>query len=146
MFRGRFNHTIDPKGRLSIPASFRNHLAQYEGDLVVVPNQHCLEIYPLDEWRRIEEKIHGQSLFKPEVRDLGRLYISRARDVALDGVGRILLPPDSRKDAGLEKDVTLVGGGLPMFEVWDRTRFEEYERTRSDALPSLFQSLAADGV
>ena len=130
MFRGRFNHTIDPKGRLSIPAGFRNHLAQYEGDLVVVPNQHCLEVYPLDEWRRIEEKIHGQSLFKPEVRDLGR----------------ILLPPDSRKDAGLEKDVTLVGGGLPMFEVWDRARFEEYERTRSDALPSLFQSLAADGV
>ena len=72
--------------------------------------------------------------------------LSLRTESALDGVGRILLPPDSRKDAGLEKDVTLVGGGLPMFEVWDRARFEEYERTRSDALPSLFQSLAADGV
>jgi len=70
----------------------------------------------------------------------------RRLDAALDGAGRILLPPDTRKQAGLEKDVTLVGGGRRMFEVWDRSRFEEYERTQGDSLPTLFEKLSAYGV
>src|SRR6266446_5376302 len=104
MFRGRYQHTIDPKGRLSVPAKFRDALAQYDGALIVVPNDYCLEVHPLEEWQRIETK--------------------------------------AREQAGLSKDVTLVGGGLPQFEVWDRGRFEEYERTRADRLPSLFERLS----
>jgi MraZ protein len=146
MFRGRFQHTIDPKGRLSVPARFRDVLAQYEGQLVVVPNEHSLEVHPLEEWQRLEEKLNAQPIFTPEVRQLSRLYISRARDVVLDAVGRILLPPDTRRQAGLERDVTLVGGGRRMFEVWDRKRFDEYERMNGDALPTLFDKLAAHGV
>ena len=114
MFRGRYQHTIDPKGRLSVPSKFRDALAQY-GDhaeqLIVVPNEHALEVHPLEEWQRIEEKLNSQPTFAPEVRQLSRLYMSRAKETALDGAGRILLPPDTRKQAGLEsKDVTLVGG------------------------------------
>src|SRR5262245_5293445 len=146
MFRGRYNHTIDPKGRLSIPAKFRDVLAQFDGNLVVVPNEHSLEVHPLEEWQRIEEKVNAQPQFDTELRHLSRLYVSRAMDVSLDGAGRILLPPDTRKQAGLEREVTLVGGGRRMFEVWDRMRFEEYERTRSDSLPSLFSKLATYGV
>jgi MraZ protein len=149
MFRGRYQHTIDPKGRMSIPAKFRDVLAQY-GDhaeaLIVVPNEHALEVHPVDEWQRIEEKLGTQSMFSPEVRHLSRLYMSRAKDVALDGAGRILLPPDTRQQAGLDKNVTLVGGGRRMFEVWDRARFEEYERTQGDSLPTLFEKLSAFGV
>jgi MraZ protein len=149
MFRGRYQHTIDPKGRLSIPAKFRDVLAHY-GDhgeeLIVVPNEHALEVHPLDEWQRIEEKLNAQPMFTPEVRQLSRLYMSRAKDVALDSAGRILLPPDTRRQAGLDKDVTLVGGGRRMFEVWDRARFEEYERTQGDSLPTLFERLSAFGV
>jgi MraZ protein len=146
MFRGRYQHTIDPKGRLSVPAKFRDAMAAYGEALVVVPNEHSLEVHPLEEWQRMEEKLNTQSAFAREVRELSRLYISRAKDVILDGAGRILLPPDTRKQAGLEKDVTLVGGGRRMFEVWDRQRFEEYERTQGDALPTLFEKLAALGV
>lgn len=146
MFRGRYQHTIDPKGRLSVPAKFRDAMAQYGEALVVVPNEHSLEVHPLEEWQRMEEKLNAQSAFAREVRELSRLYISRAKDVILDGAGRILLPPDTRKQAGLERDVTLVGGGRRMFEVWDRQRFEEYERTQGDALPTLFEKLAALGV
>ncbi len=144
MFRGRYQHTIDPKGRLSVPAKFRDAMAQYGDALVVVPNEHSLEVHPLEEWQRIEEKLNTQSAFT--LRELSRLYISRAKDVTLDGAGRILLPPDTRKQAGLDKDVTLVGGGRRMFEVWDRPRFEEYERTQGDSLPTLFEKLAALGV
>jgi MraZ protein len=146
VFRGRFHHTIDPKGRLSIPARFRDALAAYDGNLVVVPSEHCLEVHPLEEWQRIEERLNAQPMFTPEVRALSRLYISRAKDVTLDGAGRILLPPDTRRQAGLERDVSLVGGGRRMFEVWDRKRFEEYERTNGESLPSLFERLSAFGV
>jgi MraZ protein len=149
MFRGRYQHTIDPKGRLSIPAKFREALAQYgehAAELIVVPNEHALEVHPLEEWQRIEDKLNGQSMFTPEVRHLSRLFMSRAKDAAVDGAGRILLPPDTRKQAGLEREVTLVGGGRKMFEVWDRARFEEYERTQGDSLPTLFEKLSAYGV
>jgi MraZ protein len=146
MFRGRYQHTIDPKGRLSIPARFRDVLAQYEGGLIVVPNEIALEVYPFEEWEKQERRISEQSVFNPEVRKLGRLYISRAKEVALDGAGRILLPADSRQQAGLVKDVTLVGPGRPFFEIWDRVRFDEYERSNGDGLPSLFERLAQLGV
>ena len=150
MFRGRYQHTIDPKGRLSVPAKFRDALAQY-GDhaeqLIVVPNEHALEVHPLEEWQRIEVRLREQSFFSAEVQELGRLYVSRAKDVTLDAAGRMLIPPDAREQAGLsKKEVTLVGGGLPRFEVWDRGRFDEYERTRQERLPTLFERLSSQGV
>ena len=146
MFRGRFQHTIDPKGRLSVPARFRNVLAEYNGALIVVPNENSLEVHPLEEWERLELLINEKSRFDPEVRKVGRLYISRAKEVELDAAGRMLMPPDSRQQAGLSKDVTLVGPGRKFFEVWDRARFEEYERTNGDGLPSLFEKLSQLGV
>ena len=146
MFRGRYQHTIDPKGRLSVPARFRDVLAQYDGALIVVPNEHSLEVHPLEEWEQLENRINEKSAFDPEVRKLGRLYVSRAKDVPLDAAGRVLLPADSRQQAGLVKDVTLVGPGRRFFEVWDRGRFEEYERTNGDALPTLFERLSQLGI
>ena len=147
MFRGRYQHTIDPKGRLSVPSKFRDALAQYDQPtLIVVPNDQALEVYPLTEWERIESRINEQPIFDPALRRIARLYISRAKDVELDGAGRILLPPDSRAKTGLERDVTLVGLGRPFFEVWDRKRFDEYERVNGDELPSGFERLAQLGV
>ena len=146
MFRGRYQHTLDPKGRLSVPAKFRDALAHYEGGLIVVPDGQCLEVHPLEEWQRIETKMREQANFNPEVREASRLYFSLAKEVSLDSAGRILIPPDVREQAGLHKDVTLVGGGLSRFEIWDRTRFEEYERTRADRLPTLFDRLSGLGI
>ncbi len=147
MFRGRYQHTVDPKGRLSVPARFRDVLAQYEGALIVVPNEHALEVHPLEEWERLENRINEKSAFDPEVRKLGRLYVSRAKEIVLDAAGRVLLPPDSRQQGGLNnKAVTLVGPGRRFFEVWDRARFEEYERTNGDGLPSLFERLSQLGI
>lgn len=146
MFIGRYQHMIDPKGRVSIPAKYRNALASYEGNLIVVPNETSLDVYPFGEWERLIGTINEQSRFDSEVRRLGRLWISRAKDVELDSAGRILLPADSRQQAGLVKDVMLVGIGREFFEIWDRTRFEEYERTNSDGLPSSFERLSQLGV
>src|SRR5438445_711686 len=103
MFRGRYQHTIDPKGRLSVPAKFRDALAQYDGALIVVPNDYCLEVHPLEEWQRIETKLREQSIFNPEVRELSRLFISRAKDVTLDAAGRVLIPPDARASGAVRR-------------------------------------------
>ena len=147
MFRGRYQHTLDPKGRVSIPAKYRDLLAQYDGaTLVVVPNESALEVHPLEEWERIEARIGEKSMFDADLRKIGRLYISRAREVELDGAGRILLPPESRTQAGLARDVTLMGPGRKFFEIWDRARFEEYERTNGDGLPAGVDRLAQMGV
>jgi len=145
MFRGRYLHTIDPKGRVSIPARFREALGE-SGRLVVVPNEHCLEVHPLEEWQRIEAKVREQSIFNPDVKKIGRLFISKGKDVDLDAQGRILIPPDLRGEAGLVRDVTLVGGGLTHFEIWDRRRFEEFDRTHQDELPTIFEKLSNLGV
>src|SRR5438445_11855063 len=107
MFRGRYQHTIDPKGRLSVPAKFRDALAQYDGALIVVPNDYCLEVHPLEEWQRIETKLREQSIFNPEVRELSRLFISRAKDVTLDAVGRVRIPPAATDQVWVSKCVTL---------------------------------------
>jgi MraZ protein len=147
MFRGRYQHTIDPKGRLSVPAKYRNVLAESNGQtLILVPNGEALEVHPLEEWERIENRINEKSMFDADIKKIGRLYVSRAKEVELDGAGRILLPPDSREPCGLVKDVTLVGSGRRYFEIWDRRRFEEYERTNGDGLPSGFERLAQLGV
>jgi MraZ protein len=147
MFRGRYQHTIDPKGRVSVPAKYRDVLAESPSStLIVVPNGEALEVFPFEEWERLEAKITQHSMFDPEIRKVGRLYVSRAKEVDLDGAGRILLPPDSREPVGLVKDVTLVGSGRVCFEIWDRKRFEEYERTNGDGLPSGFERLSQLGV
>src|SRR3989441_10208618 len=147
MFRGRSPGPVDAKGRVSIPARFREVLGRYEAkDLVVVPDGECLEVYPLTEWERMEAKLREQSRFNSEVREISRLYVSRAKDVTLDAAGRILIAPDTRKDAGLDKNVTLVGDELDKFEVWDRARFEEYDRTGQPKLASLYDKLSALGV
>lgn len=148
MFRGRYQHTVDPKGRVSIPAKYRDVLAQYDGGmLIVVPNEHAaLEVHPFEEWERFEARFKEKSAFDPEIRKIGRLYISRAREVELDGAGRILIPPDSRSASGIAKDVTLVGPGQNHFEIWDRGRFDEYERTNGGGLSAGFERLAQMGV
>src|SRR6266480_1828049 len=90
--------------------------------------------------------LNDQSQFDERLRRVGRLWISRAKEVELDGAGRILLPSDSREQAGLGKDVTLVGLGRDFFKIWDRRRFEEYERSHGDALASDFTWLSQVGV
>src|SRR5262249_43520487 len=136
MFRGRYQHTIDPTGRLSVRGKCRDALAQYGGAQIVAPNDSCLEVHPLEEWQRIETKLREQPIFPPGARELSRLYISRAKDVTLDAAGRVLIPPDVREQAGLSKEGTLGGGGVAQVEGWERGRFGGYERARAGRLPA----------
>ncbi len=139
MFRGRFEHLIDAKGRVSIPAKFRELLAEKYDDRLIITNfDRCLVAYPYEEWRVLEEKISSLSLVKKEVKAFQRFFISGAVECPIDKLGRVLIPPSLRDYAQLEKNV-IFAGMLKRFEIWSKERWiEEIKRSEED-----FESIAA---
>ena len=107
MFMGEYNHTIDAKGRLIVPAKFREIL----GDNFIVTKglDGCLFVYPNDEWTRFEEKLKSLPLTNKNARQFTRFFLAGAAACEVDKQGRILLPQVLREFASLEKDVVLVG-------------------------------------
>ena len=147
MFRGHFEHTIDPKGRLSIPSKFRDALADGLGDkLVIVPNGDGLDVHPLKLWQELEDKISALPRLDPDKRRFRHLYLSRGLDVVLDPQGRIQVMQKYREAASLVKDVVLIGM-TDYFEIWDRDRWAHHERSGGGGeLGELYGKLAAKGV
>jgi MraZ protein len=149
MFRGATKITLDDKGRMVIPTRYReqiNELAQ--GKLVVtVDRDQCLLIYPLPEWELIERKLMALPSLNATARRLQRLMVGHATDLPLDGHGRVLLPPELREFAQLERHGMLIGQGN-RFELWDEQRWNERrtlwlqsEEAATD-LPSELESLS----
>ncbi|MDO5402272.1 MAG: division/cell wall cluster transcriptional repressor MraZ [Eubacteriales bacterium] len=122
MFMGEYNHTIDAKGRLIVPAKFREVL----GDEFVVTKglDNCLFVYPNDEWQKFEEKLQTLPLTNKNARQFTRFFLAGAASCEVDKQGRILLPQVLREFAELEKDVVLVGVASRI-EIWSRKRWDE---------------------
>ena len=127
---------------MAIPARYRDELMELcEGRLVVTVNNdvqdRCLLLYPLDEWVQIENKI-SRLPSHPQARRLQRLLIGNARELEIDSSGRVLLSPELRKHASLEKKVRLLGVGH-RFEIWDDDLYcaqeEEYLAESADEQP-----------
>jgi MraZ protein len=133
MFMGEYNHTVDPKGRLIVPAKFREQL----GDEFVVTKglDGCLFVYPSEEWHDVEEKFCNISTTGKDARKFARFFFAGAADVELDKQGRVLLPPVLREYAGLHKDVVLAGV-LNHVEIWDKERWQEntYDEDEMDEI------------
>ena len=148
MFTGTFEHALDEKNRLMVPSRLREGVPADEGGVFYLTRglDHCLYAYTVKGFNEQVAQIQAgrNGIKSANARNFLRMFFSKAMRQELDAAGRILIPPDTRKAAGLEKDVTLVGGGLKRFEVWDRARFEEYERTQGDSLPTLFEKLSAE--
>lgn len=121
MFMGEYNHAIDPKGRIIVPAKFRESL----GDAFVVTQglDGCLFVYSDTEWQAFEEKLKTLPMANKDARKFVRFFLAGAARVEVDKQGRILLPSNLRQFAGLEKDCALVGVGGRV-EIWDRERWE----------------------
>lgn len=125
MFRGVNTVSLDSKGRMVVPARYRDALLAIAGGRVVVtadPGQ-CLLLYPLPEWEPIEKRLTALSGFNPQIRALQRLLIGHAHELDMDTAGRILLPPMLRQFAGLEKNVVMVGQGAKL-EMWNEERWQ----------------------
>ena len=128
MFRGRYEHTIDAKGRISIPSKFREVLAKKYDDRLVITNfDHCLVAFPYEEWSLLEQKVGTFSLMKKETSAFFRFFYSSAMDCDIDKQGRLLIPQTLRDYAGLHKDVVLVGEGKRI-EIFAKERWLEEAR------------------
>lgn len=126
MFRGVALLNLDSKGRLAVPARYRDGLlARCSGHLVITADSdRCLLIYPLPDWEPIEQKLMQLSSFNAQIRELQRRIVGYAEDAQLDATGRILVPPALRGYAQLEKNVVLVGQGNK-FELWNQEKWEQ---------------------
>jgi transcriptional regulator MraZ len=124
VFNGRFDHAIDSKGRVSIPARFREVLQKHEYNRLHVTNfiyrsKRCLVLYPPNEWELLVGKIRQKPSFDPKVQDFLAYFIGGAHEVEVDRQGRILIPPTLRKFALLDKDVTF-SAMIDHFQLWDK--------------------------
>lgn len=150
MFRGITSIAIDPKGRMALPARYRDTLSQQHDGLVVTidTEETCLLLYPMNEWQRIESSLQRLPSFNPAARRIQRLLIGHATDVAIDSQGRILLPSELRTYALLQKHTVLIGQGNK-FEIWDdglwqakRSQWLEEESSHVDELPDEMKTLS----
>ncbi|KJS08629.1 MAG: cell division protein MraZ [Gammaproteobacteria bacterium BRH_c0] len=141
---------MDVKGRLAIPARYRDGLmVQCNGCLVATIDiqDKCLFVYPLPEWEKIEAQISELPTFNPSTRRLQRLLIGHARELELDGNGRVLIPPELRAYADIDKKTMLVGQGR-RFELWDLDNWNSQrdswleEAANELSIPDEMQSLS----
>ena len=145
MFRGRFVHNVDTKGRVAIPASFRAELSRRSERPPILTNMlECLALYPYDDWASFEERLVSVDPLMLEGQDMQRFMISGATDTPLDSQGRILIPPYLREHAKLEREVTLAGVG-PRIEIWDKTRFDEQLARTQERFREISQEVSRSG-
>ncbi len=126
MFRGIAQLSLDSKGRLAVPARHRDALIERCGGHVVITADadRCLLLYPLPDWELIQQKLEALSNLDARVRELQRRLIGFAVDVDMDSAGRVLIAPELRQFAQLEKSVVLVGQGKK-FELWNKDNWEQ---------------------
>jgi MraZ protein len=130
MFRGSHNLNLDAKGRIAIPARYRDRLREMcEGELVVTfnPYDECLPIYPLSEWEECERKMEAVEDESEDFREMQRMLYFYTHDVEMDGSGRILVPQQLRELVGLEKSAVLIGHGKK-FELWGEERWQKHSQ------------------
>jgi len=144
MFRGNFEHTIDDKGRVSVPAKFRDEITATNDDRLVVTNFrwksiHCLDGYPYRAWIRLEDRVRQRPQLDLLMQAFGQYYIGGARECEVDKQGRILLPQPLRAYAHLEHNVVFVGNG-EKFQIWD---LDAWRQSREEAEEMIFSNPAA---
>jgi MraZ protein len=148
MFRGHYDHTIDAKGRTSLPARFRHALTAMgssvgETRLIATPAlaDPCLDIYPIPAWEQFEARVAALPKWDRDTVLLRRRYVSAAVECDLDRHGRILIPASLREHAGLGKEVLWAGIGSTM-ELWSRSRWQDAQALDDEQLEQWRQAIA----
>lgn len=149
IFRGINNLALDAKGRMAMPARYRERLMETCGGrlVVTVDRDRCLLVYPLHEWEIIESQLVNLPSLNKQARLLQRLLIGHATEVELDSQGRILLPTMLRDYAALDKKIVLIGQGKK-FEIWDEQEWNDKQdawlqdvNTDDTDMPSALENL-----
>ena len=138
-FHGTFEHSLDAKNRLTVPARFR---AALSGRVFLVRGPDpCISLYPEATYTSLTEAaLTGMNPFSTQARELKRLFHSNATDTELDSAGRVMLTPRHLEHAGIDREVVITGAGDSL-ELWDRSAWEAYDRDLSQRAPDLTASL-----
>jgi MraZ protein len=128
LFSGRYEYAIDDKGRLSIPARFRDILsANYDMKLILTNLDGCLAAYPDKEWTEVQQRTSDPGSVTKENRAFIRFFLSGASECPIDRLGRILIPQSLRSYAGIRKNVVIVGVNKKI-EIWSDEAWSEVVR------------------
>lgn len=139
VFLGRFSHNLDAKGRLAVPARFRDALGN---DVVITRGiDRCLALYPMSAWQPLAEKVSSLPISDPDARTFRRMVFAEAASVEFDRQGRILIPPDLRRYAGLDREAVVVGMHT-YIEIWSPDQWESQSQTMEQEGSSIAQRLA----
>ena len=142
MFLGEYQHSLDSKGRIIVPSKFREELgARF---IATKGLDNCLFLYPMEEWKIIEEKLRALPFTRADVRSFARFFFSGAAELEIDRQGRILLPPNLREYAGIEKDLTIIGVGARV-EIWANEKWAPYNQTAQSSYEVIAENLVGLG-
>ncbi len=147
-FSGKYYYTLDPKGRVIIPAPFREIISSnYNPKLYVVNDifDNCLHIYPQEEWSKLEEKVRTLPKMDEDVKLFIRKVIGSAQETEIDKQGRILISAAQRQDAGLNSDIVIVGQ-LDKIDLWDRKEWDAVNDLSKIDKKATAEKLAAYGL
>lgn len=138
MFMGEYQHSIDDKGRLIIPAKFRDAL----GPTFIVTRglDQCLFVYPMSEWKVLEQKLKALPLMKSDARAFTRFFFSGATECELDKQGRIHIPKILADHAKLEKDCVVIGVSNRV-EIWSKQMWESYSQASEESFNEIAEKL-----
>jgi MraZ protein len=142
-FLGQYEHSLDAKNRLTIPAKFRMQLSN--GVVLSKEQETCIAIWPATAWQRFTDEV--RDLGRPwdqNLRDYRRRYTATAFEANIDGAGRIMLPQALIEKAQLGRDLVLIGN-LDTIEVWNRDLWRKEESRLEEATPELAKRLSGGG-
>jgi MraZ protein len=144
-FRGTFEHALDAKNRLTVPARFRPALAGgavlARSHEVTPGSARCVSIWTPDGYDRFTARVlDGLNPLSPEARQLQRFFFNNSYDVELDSANRLVVPEQMRRYAGLSKDVVVAGSG-ECIELWDRTAYDGYQDELMTRIPDIATGL-----
>jgi len=143
MFIGEYSHNLDAKGRLILPAKFRASLG--ERCITTRGLDHCLFVFPLEEWTVLEQKLRGLPLTKKEARAFSRFFFSGATECDIDGQGRILIPPSLRDYAEINREAAVIGVSTRI-EIWAGERWDEYCTGAEETYEELAEKMGEGGA
>ena len=138
MFMGEYQHSVDAKGRLIVPSKFRDALG--ESFVITRGLDHCLFGYPMDEWRKLEEKLKDLPMTKKDARTFARFLFSGATEVEIDKQGRINIPSTLIQHANLEKECVVLGVSRKI-EIWAKEAWEIYFNESADSFNEIAENM-----
>lgn len=143
MFMGEYQHSMDDKGRLIMPAKFRESL----GDKFIITRglDNCLFVYTHEEWRILEEKLKSLPMTQKNARAFVRFFFSGATEAELDKSGRVSLPQNLREYATLEKEVIIIGVSNRL-ELWSKDNWNSYMAMTADSYEEIAETMEELGI